>query len=173
MNIRCLVLDVDGVLTDGSIIYTSAGEEIKEFHAQDGLGLALARLSGMKLAVITGRTSTMVERRTQELQFDFVRMGSLNKSESLRELTLELGLSYEEIAYMGDDLNDLGLMEQVGLRLTPKNGVNEVKEIAHYITEREGGRGAVREAIEFILKRQGKWEGLVDAYRKEAYHKGQ
>lgn len=173
MKVRCLVLDVDGVLTDGSIIYTSSGEEIKAFHAQDGLGLALARLSGIYLAVITGRTSPMVERRTKELKFDFLRMGSLNKSESLRELMKELQITAEEIAYMGDDLNDLGLMSQVGLKLAPANAVREVKDIADFITTREGGRGAVREAIEYILKEQGQWENMVERYRSEAYHKGQ
>lgn len=172
-EIKCLVLDVDGVLTDGSIIYTSSGEEIKAFYAQDGLALALAKRCGMKLAIITGRTSPMVERRVKELKFDFLRMGSGNKSQALRELSEETGIPFEHMAYMGDDLNDLGPLSKVGLALAPANGVGEVKEVAHYVTKARGGSGAVREALEMILKAQGQWEQAVLSYKEEAYEIGQ
>ena len=114
MAVQCLVLDVDGVLTNGDIVYTSNGEELKFFNAQDGLGLALARRAGLRLAVITGRLSPMVERRTGELHFDFVRMGIFNKSEELRNLAKELNISMEDMAYMGDDLNDEYILKQDG-----------------------------------------------------------
>lgn len=173
MAVRCLVLDVDGVLTNGDIVYTSTGEELKTFNAQDGLGLALARRAGLRLAVITGRLSPMVERRTSELHFDFVRMGCYNKSKELYKLAKELAVSMDEIAYMGDDLNDLGVLKIVGLPLAPANAVAEVKAKATYITTKEGGRGAVREAIEYILKQDGRWQAAVADYEKELYAQGQ
>ena len=173
MKIDWLIVDVDGVLTDGSIIYTSSGEEIKTFNAQDGLGLALARMAGIKLAVITGRTSPMVERRAQELKFTHICMGSLNKSDALAQLVQSENIDYQSIAYIGDDLNDLGVMLQVGLPMTPANGVAEVQAVAKYVATRNGGQGAVRECIEYILKQAGTWDALVDAYRRESYGKGQ
>ena len=173
MAVQCLVLDVDGVLTNGDIVYTSNGEELKFFNAQDGLGLALARRAGLRLAVITGRLSPMVERRTGELHFDFVRMGIFNKSEELRNLAKDLNISMEDMAYMGDDLNDLGVLNLVGLPLAPANAVAEVKAKAKYITAKEGGHGAVREAIEYILKQDGRWQAAVADYEKELYAQGQ
>lgn len=173
MKIQCLLLDVDGVLTDGKLIYTSSGEEMKAFNAQDGLGLALARRSGLRLGIITGRTSPMVERRARELKFDFLRMGNSNKSEAIRELMKETGIDASTIAYMGDDLNDLGAFAMVGLAIAPANAVTDVKNRADYITQASGGCGAVREAVEYILKREGVWNRLVEDYEREIYAYGQ
>ncbi|WP_298702996.1 HAD family hydrolase [uncultured Veillonella sp.] len=173
MAIKCLVLDVDGVMTEGHIIYSSSGEEIKAFHAQDGLGLTLARKAGLKIAVITGRVSDMVARRTSELKFDFVRMGSKNKSKDLMELMETFQLQPEEVAYMGDDLNDFGVFHKVGFPISPANGVEEIKAKAAYVTKARGGHGAVREAIEKILKDQKQWESLVASYKNELYEQGQ
>ena len=173
MAIRCLVLDVDGVLTKGEIVYTSSGEEIKAFHAKDGLGLALAHRMGLQTAIITGRTSPMVERRAKELRISHIQMGSHNKSAGLQDLLHTLDLEAHEIAYMGDDLNDLGIMSKVGLAMTPLDGAPEIKEVAHHICQAKGGEGAVREAVEYILKQEGLWEDAVRSYREESYKAGQ
>lgn len=173
MGIRCLVLDVDGVLTKGEITYTSSGEELKTFHAKDGMGLAIAHAMGLQTAIITGRTSPIVERRAKELKISHVQMGSHNKSAGLQVVLDTLQVEQQEVAYMGDDLNDLGVMSRVGLAMTPQDGVPEIKDIAHYICQANGGEGAVREAVEYILKREGLWEEAVRKYREESYQAGQ
>lgn len=173
MGIRCLVLDVDGVLTKGEITYTSSGEELKTFHAKDGMGLAIAHAMGLQTAIITGRTSPIVERRAKELKISHVQMGSHNKSAGLQVVLDTLQVEPQEVAYMGDDLNDLGVMSRVGLAMTPQDGVSEIKDIAHYICQANGGEGAVREAVEYILKREGLWEEAVRKYREESYQTGQ
>lgn len=173
MGIRCLVLDVDGVLTKGDITYTSSGEELKTFHAKDGMGLAIAHAMGLQTAIITGRTSPIVERRAKELKISHVQMGSHNKSAGLQVVLDTLQVELQEVAYMGDDLNDLGVMSRVGLAMTPQDGVAEIKDIAHYICQANGGEGAVREAVEYILKREGLWEEAVRKYREETYQAGQ
>ena len=173
MGIRCLVLDVDGVLTKGDITYTSSGEELKTFHAKDGMGLAIAHSMGLQTAIITGRTSPIVERRAKELNISHIQMGSHNKSAGLQVVLDILQVEPQEVAYMGDDLNDLGVMSRVGLAMTPQDGVAEIKDIAHYICQANGGEGAVREAVEYILKREGLWEEAVRKYREETYQAGQ
>lgn len=172
-NIRLIALDVDGVMTEGKITYTSNGEELKAFHAHDGLALAAAHRMGIKLAVITGRSSSMVERRAQELHFDYIVMGSTNKSMVLEDICLDLGITKEEVAYMGDDLNDLCVIGTVGLPMAPANGCAEIKERALFVSSRSGGNGAVREAIEYILKEQGLWEKVVSSFLNENYSQGQ
>ena len=169
MNIQWIVLDVDGVLSDGSLVYTSTGEELKSFSVKDGLGLTAARKSGIKLGIITARISPMVERRAKELHFDALLMGHANKTEALRALCAEL----KTIAYMGDDLNDLGALQLVGLPMAPNNAVPEVKQLAKFISTVNGGQGAVREAVEYILKNQGLWETVVADYAREAHAHGQ
>ena len=173
MGIRCLVLDVDGVLTKGEITYTSSGEELKTFHAKDGMGLAIAHAMGLQTAIITGRTSPIVERRAKELKISHIQMGSHNKSAGLQVVLDTLQVESQEVAYMGDDLNDLGVMSRVGLAMTPQDGVPEIKDIAHYICQANGGEGAVREAVEYILKREGLWEEALRKYREESYQAGQ
>ncbi|ETS92387.1 HAD family hydrolase [Veillonella sp. AS16] len=173
MDIRWIVLDVDGVLSDGSLIYTSGGEEMKSFSVKDGLGLTAARKAGFKLAIITARRSPMVERRAKELHFDALIMGHANKTEALRTLCTEHGIDAENIAYMGDDLNDLGALQIVGLPMAPQNAVPEVKDIAKFISHAAGGHGAVREAVEYILKNQGLWDSVIADYAREAHAYGQ
>lgn len=173
MGIRCLVLDVDGVLTKGEITYTSSGEELKTFHAKDGMGLAIAHAMGLQTAIITGRTSPIVERRAKELKISHIQMRSHNKSAGLQVVLDTLQVEPQEVAYMGDDLNDLSVMSRVGLAMTPQDGVPEIKDIAHYICQANGGEGAVREAVEYILKREGLWEEAVRKYREESYQTGQ
>ena len=173
MNIQWIVLDVDGVLSDGSLVYTSTGEELKSFSVKDGLGLTAARKSGIKLGIITARVSPMVERRAKELHFDALLMGHANKTEALRYLCAEHQIDLKTIAYMGDDLNDLGALQLVGLPMAPNNAVPEVKQLAKFISTVNGGQGAVREAVEYILKNQGLWETVVADYAREAHAHGQ
>ena len=173
MNIKWIILDVDGVLTDGKLIYTSASEEIKEFSARDGLGLAAAHKAGISLGIITARTSPMVERRAKELKFDALLMGHANKTEALHSLCKRYSIALEHIAYMGDDLNDIGALSLVGLPMAPHNAVPEVKNLAQFVSEHDGGSGAVRDAVEYILKTQNMWDSIVKDYAVEAHNHGQ
>lgn len=173
LNIKLIALDVDGVLSDGRILYTSAGEEIKEFNAQDGLGIAIAHGAGIKLAIITGRKSVMVERRGKELGFDYIIMNCRNKSNMIKELANKEQIELENIAFMGDDLNDLAAMKIVGLPMTPQNGRDENKLIAKLVTEASGGEGAIREAVEYILKEMGIWPEVIKIFESETYDAGQ
>lgn len=170
---RLIAFDIDGVMTDGRITYTSDGTEVKSFNCHDGLALSAARRAGLKLAVITGRRSAMVERRAEELQFDYLVMGSKNKSESLKQICEDAGITMDEVAYMGDDLNDIGVINRVGFPMTPANGCPEIKERALFVSSRSGGNGAVREAVEYILKEQNLWEKVVAAFLNEDYQQGQ
>ena len=173
MNIKWIILDVDGVLTDGKLIHTSAGEEIKEFSARDGLGLTAAHKAGISLGIITARTSPMVERRAKELKFDALLMGHANKTEALHSLCKRYSIALEHIAYMGDDLNDIGALSLVGLPMAPHNAVPEVKNLAQFVSEHDGGSGAVRDAVEYILKTQNMWDSIVKDYAVEAHNHGQ
>jgi 3-deoxy-D-manno-octulosonate 8-phosphate phosphatase (KDO 8-P phosphatase) len=163
-RIRLLLLDVDGVLTDGAITYTAEGVEIKSFHIQDGLGLRLLQKGGVEAGLITARHSEMVRRRAAELSLAHVYQGVENKLEVYKRLLTEQGLQPEETAYMGDDWLDLPLLTRVGLAVTVADAAPEVKEIVHYITRRGGGRGAVREVCDLILEAQGKRQQLLNHY---------
>ena len=156
-RIRLLVLDVDGVLTDGGLYYGPTGEEIKRFHVQDGLAIAAARQAGVQVAVISGRASASVTRRMAELGVVEVHQGVEDKAAALASLMTRLGLAPLQVAVMGDDLMDLPLMRQVGLALAPANAVSEVRKAAHWISRRRGGDGAVREAIEHLLRARRAW----------------
>jgi len=163
-RIKLLILDVDGVLTDGHIIFGHDGELMKNFHVQDGLGITIAHKAGLKTAIITGRESQIVQLRSSELKIMDVYQGSKNKLEALYELIEKYNLALEEVAYVGDDLIDLSVMTKVGLSCAVANAVPEVKSHAHLVTNHHGGKGAVREVIEFILKSQGKWEKIITSY---------
>ena len=156
MTIRLLVLDVDGVLTDGSIHYTADGEQLKVFHAHDGLGLKLLHKLGVELAVISGRTSLPLERRLDDLGITRRQLKCANKVAALEDMCLDLGITTKEVAFMGDDLVDLGAMKICGYAIAPANAVDAVKAVAAHITKREGGHGAVREACEHLAARMGK-----------------
>jgi 3-deoxy-D-manno-octulosonate 8-phosphate phosphatase (KDO 8-P phosphatase) len=165
-KIKLIIFDVDGVLTGGHIIFGTEGEAVKEFYAQDGLGISLAHKAGLKTAIITGRESEMVRRRGAELKIGDVYQGAMDKVTALQELVTKHALTLEQIAYVGDDINDLPVMIQIGLPCAVANAVPEVKAIAKYVAGRQGGNGAVREVIEHILKAQGLWEGLIADYMK-------
>jgi 3-deoxy-D-manno-octulosonate 8-phosphate phosphatase (KDO 8-P phosphatase) len=165
-RIRLLVADVDGVLTDGRIIYTD-GAEAKHFAVLDGLGVTLARRAKIEVAVITVRHSEATRRRATDLGIIELHQGVRRKWERLKEIMGRYGFCPEEVAYIGDDLVDLVPMRKVGLPIAVANAVPEVKEAAVFITEKRGGDGAVREAVEAILKAKGVWEETVKRYLSE------
>ena len=163
-GICLLALDVDGVLTDGSINMGAQGELFKSFYAQDGLGISVALRSGLQIAIIKGRKSEIIHRRAQELGIQMVQEGVKDKYLALEQLQNQLGLSRGQVAYMGDDLNDLPAFRAAGVTFAPADAVEEVREAASFVTEAAGGRGAVREAIAMILRAQNKWQQIVNAY---------
>lgn len=160
-KIRVLLMDVDGVLTDGHIWLLSrrdgTASEIKGFSAYDGAGLKLARAAGLRTGVITGRKSTAVAQRARECEIEFVYQHRATKIGALEEILQITGAGSDEVAYVGDDLPDIPVMQLVGLAIAVANAAPEVKRAAHFVTSRSGGEGAVREAIELIVKAQGKW----------------
>lgn len=164
-NITLLAMDVDGVLTDGKIIYDTNGNEIKAFYVQDGLGLvALKQYANLTLAIITGRSSPMVERRAAELSIDFVIQGRDDKYTALCSLANQLNLSLTQCAYIGDDLPDVRAIMQAGLGISVPNGCLSAQNAADYITQNAGGQGAVREVCELILRAKGQYEPFISAY---------
>ena len=163
-KIKLLALDVDGVLTDGSIYISPAGEVFKGFNAKDGMGISCALRSGLQIAVITGRQSPIVERRCEELGITLLQQGVKDKRLALQQMAQKLGLVREEIAYMGDDLNDIPAFKASGLNLVPADAAIEVMAVADIITKASGGRGAVREAITMIIAAQDNWNVIVNSY---------
>ena len=167
-KIKLLALDVDGVLTDGSINIGNEGELFKAFNAKDGLGISAALRNGLQIAIITGRKSAIIHKRAEELGITLLCEGVKNKFAELKRLQEALKLSQEEVAYMGDDLNDLPAFMASGLAFAPQDAVEEVKAEANIVLEHVGGRGAVREAVELILKSQAKWADVVAGYKSVA-----
>ena len=165
-KIKLLSLDTDGVLTSGQLFYTEHGEFIKAFNTQDGLGIKLAQKSGLIIAIITGRTSLMLQKRAEELGIADIYQGVEDKQRVMDSLRAKYKLDTSETAHIGDDLNDLPILRDCGLACAVANAVDEVKTYAHFITARQGGNGAVRETIEFILKAQNKWENSVNYFLK-------
>jgi len=163
-RIRLLALDVDGVLTDGRIQYTSNGDEIKSFSILDGLGLKLVRRQGIAIAIITARISPIVERRATELGIEYVVQGREDKVIALQELLSETGITLEETAYMGDDLPDLKAIRAVGLGMTVANASPHVARHAVWQSNAHGGSGAVREACEWLLRERGELEEALAPY---------
>ena len=165
-NIKLVAFDIDGVMTDGGLHYTDDGHELKTFNVQDGLGIVLLRRAGIKVAIITGRTSNVVNCRAKDLGVEHVFHGVGDKGAVSGQLLEQLGLQWSELAFMGDDLIDLPAMTRCGLAIAPANARPIVKERAHMVTEAGGGKGAVREAIEFILSAQGKLDTAFAPYRE-------
>jgi 3-deoxy-D-manno-octulosonate 8-phosphate phosphatase (KDO 8-P phosphatase) len=163
-QIKMLLMDVDGVMTDGRFFYLDNGAEAKAFDVKDGFALRLAAKTGLKTGIITGKMSPIVERRAKELDINEFHQGFFNKVEVYNQIKKRQGLFDAEIAYIGDDLFDLGVLKLVGFSACPANAVPEVKQIVDYVCERDGGEGAVREIIEMILKSKHKWGILVDKF---------
>ncbi|MCD6527527.1 MAG: HAD-IIIA family hydrolase [Desulfuromonas sp.] len=163
-RIRLLLLDVDGVLTDGSIIYDSNGAESKAFHVRDGHGLKLLQRAGIKVGIITGRESAVVARRAAELEIDIVYQGVKDKLVPYQQILSDLNLTDDQVAYAGDDVVDLPILRRVGCAFTVADGVADIKPYVDYITTLPGGAGAVREICEMLLRQSGLWASVAQRY---------
>jgi 3-deoxy-D-manno-octulosonate 8-phosphate phosphatase (KDO 8-P phosphatase) len=163
-RIRCLLMDVDGVLTDGKLHFTSDGQEFKTFDVQDGHGIAMAQRAGLLIGFISGRPSQATARRAADLGVKILLQSPANKMEMVETVKREHNLANDEIAFIGDELVDLPVLRRAGLAVAVPNAVAEVKAVAHYITRRPGGAGAVREVIERLLKAQGIWKNVTAKY---------
>ena len=166
-RVRLLVLDVDGVLTDGRMALTERGDELKAFDAHDGTGIVLARRCGILVALVTGEKSPIAQARGAKLGVEDVVLGARRKGDVLAELMAKHGVRPEETAFMGDDLIDVPALERAGLAVAPANAVSEVRAIAHVVTRAAGGAGAVRECVELILRAQGRWRDAVRAFVRD------
>lgn len=163
-RIKLLLLDVDGVLTDGRIIFDDQGRELKAFDVKDGHGLKLVQRAGIRVGIITGRQSAVVARRAEELGIDLVYQGAKNKREPFNEILVNLDLDPEEVAYIGDDLVDLPILLQVGFSATVADAVDEIRQRVDFTATRRGGRGAVREICDYLLKAAGQWDKVTARY---------
>lgn len=163
-RIKLLLMDCDGVLTDGRLELLENGDEQKTFHARDGQGISLLHRAGLKTGIITGRTSSAVERRARGLGITYVRQQAKDKLKALDEIMAEAGVSIDECAYIGDDLADIPVMLRVELAVAVADAVVEARQAAHYVTELRGGQGAVREVTDMILKAQGRWNELMKSF---------
>ena len=155
-RIRMVLLDVDGVLTDGGLYYTAEGHELKRFHAHDGYGVQRGRDAGLLFGIISGRTTPIVEARARVLKIEDVMQGAVDKVAAMREIQRRRGFVDEEFAFIGDDLFDIPLLRLVGLSAAPPNALAEVRRSVHYVTRAAGGEGAVRDFIDLILARRGR-----------------
>jgi len=163
-KIKLLILDVDGVMTDGRIYYGNYGDELKAFDVKDGFGVVRWRRAGIETVIITAKKSKVAKLRAKDMGIKRVYENSCNKLKVFKRLLKKLRLQGEEVCFMGDDLLDIPVLKQVGLSVTVPQAVQEVKEAASYVTKAEAGRGAVREICELILKSQGKWEEVTRKY---------
>jgi 3-deoxy-D-manno-octulosonate 8-phosphate phosphatase (KDO 8-P phosphatase) len=163
---RLLMMDVDGVLTDGRIIQDSQGHELKVFDVKDGHGIVMAHRAMLRTALISGRASETIAQRAGELGIKLVFQKVWNKLEVYEKILVDAALTHDQVAYIGDDLIDIPLLRRVGLAVAVADAVDEVKAAAHVVTQRPGGQGAVREVIELILKAQGHWDSLIERYTR-------
>jgi 3-deoxy-D-manno-octulosonate 8-phosphate phosphatase (KDO 8-P phosphatase) len=163
-KIRLLVMDVDGVLTDGGMVLSDRGDELKIFHTHDGIGLALAHRGGLRTAMITGETSLIAKARGEKLGVHHVVLGARRKAESVAALLAEYGWDSPALAYVGDDLLDIPALQRAGLAIAVADAVPEVKAVCHVVAKTRGGHGAVRECVELILRAQGMWDGVIEAF---------
>lgn len=166
-NIRAIIMDVDGVLTDGMIILGSGNAELKSFHTRDGMAIIIAHRCGIKIGFITGRTSEVVQRRSEELQIDYLFQGTRDKLSKLIEISLSENMNLENICYIGDDIIDIPILKRVGFSATVLDAPDEVKSCVSYVSKNRGGREAVRDIIRHILVHQGKWNETIDSMIKE------
>lgn len=159
-----MLLDVDGVLTDGRIVYDSRGRDLKFFDVLDGLGVYLLKKSGIPTVLITARSSRTIKHRAKDMRVDAVFANVSPKTSVLDKILARYKVSADELCFVGDDLVDLGLLKKVGFGAAVCNACAEIKAAADYVTAKKGGRGAVREIVELVLKTQGKWDDLIKAY---------
>jgi 3-deoxy-D-manno-octulosonate 8-phosphate phosphatase (KDO 8-P phosphatase) len=162
--IKLVIFDVDGVLTDGRLYFNNQGEETKAFYSRDGLGIKMLLLAGIEVAIITGRQSTIVARRAAELGIKHVYQGQPNKVAAFYDCIQTVNVTTEQVAFMGDDINDLAVMKLVGFSIVPPNATLETQASAHWVTTAHGGEGAARELCDLILKTQNKWHDVLKFY---------
>lgn len=160
-SIELILSDVDGVMTAGGITYDNQGVETKTFHVRDGMAIKLWQRTGHRFGVITARSSHIVKLRMDELGVEVVRQGSTDKLAAANEIMADLGITAEQVCYIGDDLTDLGLLQKVGLAASVADGAEEVRKAAHLVTKTPGGKGAIRELVETVLKTQNRWQELI------------
>lgn len=163
-HVKLLLMDCDGVLTDGRLTLLPNGDEQKTFHVRDGHGLVLWHRAGLRSGIISGRTSSLVNRRAEELGIAYLRQGTWDKIKDFTELLTEAGIKESEAAFIGDDVTDIPLMRRVQLAVAVADATEETRRAAHYVTQTAGGQGAVREIIEIMLKAQGRWADLMRRY---------
>ena len=164
-HIRLLLLDVDGVMTDGGIIYNALGIETKRFNVKDGHGIKMLQRYGIDVGIITGRTSIVVDNRARELGISLVYQGALTKLVCYEDIKVKTGLEDHHIAYMGDDVIDVPVLRRVGFSAAPQDALPEVRRVVDYVATCGGGNGAVREVCDHILKSSGAWPELVERYQ--------
>jgi 3-deoxy-D-manno-octulosonate 8-phosphate phosphatase (KDO 8-P phosphatase) len=164
-RVRLLVLDVDGVLTDGRIIMDHEGRESKAFDVRDGHGIKLVRGAGIEVAVLTGRSSPVVQHRADDLGIPWIRQGVNDKVKAYEEIARKTGVADDETCFIGDDLVDIPLLKRVGFPIVVADGAHEAKECALYVTQSPGGRGAVREVCDLLLQAGGKWDEILRRYQ--------
>lgn len=162
--IRLLLLDVDGVLSDGRIVYDAHGTEIKTFDVKDGHGIKMLQKAGIEVGIISGRSSKVVNVRAKELGIEILYQGIADKDIPYAEIIKQRGLRDEEIAYIGDDVVDLPILRRVGFAVATADAVDDIRPYVHYVTNRFGGRGAVREVCDLILKARGDWQAVMGGY---------
>ncbi len=165
LQIKAIILDIDGVLTDGRIGYSETENEIKFFDVKDGLGIKLALKAGFYVGILSGRSSKANSIRINELGLSFAYQGEKHKEDGLDKLTKEHGILPNECMFIGDDIIDIPVMKKVGIAVAVNDAVNELDKYSHFRTSCKGGRGAVREAIEWLLKETGKWENILQRYQ--------
>ena len=165
-RIKLLLMDCDGVLTDGRLWLLEEEGEQKTFNTHDGLGLSLFHRAGLKSGIISGRSSPAVARRARELGVEFVRQGDSDKRQAFVEIMKSAGVSEDEVAFVGDDLPDIPLMKRCELAVAVADATEETRLAAHYVTRNRGGQGAVREVVELILKEKGRWHDVIEGYLK-------
>ncbi len=166
-RIKLLLMDCDGVLTDGRLMLLENGDEQKLFNVRDGQGLVLLHRAGLRSGVISGRRSSFVEQRVRELGINYLRQGSHDKIKDFREVLAEAHVEESEVAFVGDDLADIPLLRRAELAVAVADAVGETRAAAHYVTQHPGGHGAVREVVELMLKAQGRWHDLVESFLEQ------
>lgn len=166
-RIRFVLLDVDGVLTDGRLFLFSDGTEGRAFHARDGHGVRMGQRGGLLFGLLSGRESRVVTDRAAELYINEVHQGVLDKAARYREILQRLGLADDEVCFVGDDVVDIPVLRQVGLAVAPLDAVPEALEAAHWVSTRKGGDGVVREVVDLVLRARGKWSAVTERYLKE------
>ena len=163
-KIKLVIVDNDGVLTDGRIVFGDYGDELKFFDVQDGFGLVLLRRAGFSTVIMSGKKSRINHRRAKELQVNKILQNVFDKLKGFEKLIKDFKVSPEEVCYIGDDLIDLPVMKRVGLAVAVSNAVEDIKHVAHHVTKKHGGRGAVREVVDLLLKGQGRWAEVTERY---------